>query len=142
MKYVIDSSVEIKTFVTEVDSAKAIRLRDEFHSGVHDLIVPDLFPTEVCNVLLILERAGKISPGDADLLAAEFINDLPTVVPAIGVLSRAIEIAKQFRQSVYDSLYAALAELEGCDYVTADAKFQNAVQATLPFVIPLSSLPG
>jgi hypothetical protein len=31
MKYVIDTSVYIKTYVQEHDSGKAIRLRDEYH---------------------------------------------------------------------------------------------------------------
>jgi len=30
MRYVIDASVEVKTFRIEADSAKAIRLRDEY----------------------------------------------------------------------------------------------------------------
>ena len=56
MKYVIDTSVEIKTFVQECDSGKAVRLRNEYHQGVHELIAPDTFPTEMGNVLMVLER--------------------------------------------------------------------------------------
>lgn len=33
MNYVIDTSVQIKTYVQEQDSAKAIRLRDEYHQA-------------------------------------------------------------------------------------------------------------
>lgn len=69
MKYVIDASVTIKTYVQEHDSGKAIRLRDEYHQGVHELIAPDVFPTEMCNVLMILERSGKIRSGDAALFS-------------------------------------------------------------------------
>ena len=58
MKYVIDTSVDIKTYVQEHDSAKAVRLRNEYHQGIHQLIAPDIFPTEMCNVLMILERSG------------------------------------------------------------------------------------
>jgi predicted nucleic acid-binding protein len=50
-------------------------------------------------------------------------------------------LAKQFRQTVYDCLYIALAEREACELVTADAKLVKAVQPTLPFVLQLSSLP-
>jgi predicted nucleic acid-binding protein len=141
MKYVIDSSVQVKTFVAEVDSTKAIRLCDEYRAGVHQLIAPDLFPTEIANVLMILERAGKLRPGDASLLFSKFLIDMPPLYPAISFLPRAIEIAETFRQSVYDSLYSALAEREGYEHVTADDKFLMAVQPSLPFVISLSSLP-
>jgi predicted nucleic acid-binding protein len=111
MNYVIDTSVQIKTYVQKQDSAKAVRLRDEYHKGVHQLIAPDIFPTEMCNVLMILERAGKIKPGDADLFFTHFLGELPPLFPAIPLLPRALEIAKQFRQTVYDCLYVALAEL-------------------------------
>src|SRR5436305_606250 len=98
MKYVIDSSVQIKTFVTEADSTKAIRLCDEYRAGLHDLLAPDLLPIEVANVLMILERAGKIRPGDANLLYAQFLIEIPPLHPAISLLPRAIEIAHKFRQ--------------------------------------------
>ncbi len=59
MKYVLDSSVAIKTVIQEVDSDKALRLRDDYNDTIHDLIAPDLFPTEICNVLMMAERTGK-----------------------------------------------------------------------------------
>ena len=104
MKYVIDTSMEVKTFVQEQDSGKAVRLRNDYHQGVHELIAPDFFPTEMCNVLMIPERSGKIKPGDSDLFFGQFLSQLPPIVPAIPLLPRALEIAKQFRQTVYDCL--------------------------------------
>jgi predicted nucleic acid-binding protein len=141
MKYVIDTSVDIKTYVQEQDSAKAIRLRNDYHQGIHELIAPDIFPTEMCNVLMILERTGKIKPGDADLFFRQFLSQLPPLFPAVPLLPRALEVAKQFRQTVYDCLYVALAEREACELVTADDALVRAVQSTLPFVVHLSSLP-
>jgi hypothetical protein len=35
MKYILDSSVALKWVLAEVDSAKAIRLRDEYSHGIH-----------------------------------------------------------------------------------------------------------
>lgn len=141
MKYVIDTSVDIKTHVQEHDSAKAIRLRNEYHHGIHDLIAPDIFPTEMCNVLLILERSGKIKTGEAELFFRQAVSALPPLFAAVPLLPRALEIAKQFQQTVYDSLYVALAEREGHELVTADDKLVRAVQPALPFVVALASLP-
>ena len=70
MNYVIDTSVDIKTYVQEQDSNKAVRLRNDYHQVMHDLIAPDIFPTEMCNVLMILERSGKIKPGERPFLQA------------------------------------------------------------------------
>jgi hypothetical protein len=83
MKYVIDTSVDIKTYVQERDSGRAVRLRDEYHQGVHELIAPDIFPTEMCNVLMILERAGKIRPGEAALFFRQFLSELPPLFAAV-----------------------------------------------------------
>ena len=45
MKYVLDSSVAFESVVPESDTPKAVKLHDEFRSGVHELISPDVFPT-------------------------------------------------------------------------------------------------
>ena len=73
MKYVIDTSVAIKTVIAEPDSAKAIQLRDDYNNAVHDLIAPGLYPTEICNVLMMAERTGKIRPGEAAVFLSDFI---------------------------------------------------------------------
>jgi predicted nucleic acid-binding protein len=141
MKYTIDSGVGIKFVIPEINSDKAIRLVQECQKGIHELISPDMFPTEVCNGLMMAERRGRIPAGMADTFFQEVLKVLPALHPATPLLPRALEIAKQFRQTVYDSLYASLAEREGCEFVSADDKFVNAVKAKLPFVISLSSLP-
>src|SRR5262245_51612534 len=115
MKYAVDTSVAIKTVVAEADSDKAIKLRDDYINAVHDLIAPDLYPTEFCNVLMMLERSGKIGAGEAAFFLKSFLQDLPILLDAIPLLPRSLEIAQQFRQSVYDCLYVALAEREGCE---------------------------
>jgi len=38
MKYVIDASVGFKWVVSEIDSDKALRLRDDFNHGIHELL--------------------------------------------------------------------------------------------------------
>jgi predicted nucleic acid-binding protein len=45
------------------------------------------------------------------------------------------------RVGVYDCLYIALAEQEGCELVTADARMINSLQKDFPFITPLSSMP-
>jgi len=140
MKYVIDTSVAIKTVIAEPDSAKAIQLRDDYNNAVHDLIAPDLFPTEICNVLMMAERIGKIRSGEAAAFLSDFILDLPALIDAVPLLPRALEIAQKYRQSVYDCLYVALAEREACELVTADDKLIKAVQPNMPFVVSLASL--
>jgi hypothetical protein len=56
MKCVLDSSVVLKWVLAEADSGKAIRLRDEYSNGVHQLLAPDIFPSEIANGLSSAER--------------------------------------------------------------------------------------
>jgi predicted nucleic acid-binding protein len=141
MKYVVDTSVLIKSMISEVDSAKAIQLRDDYNNVVHDLLAPDLFPAELCSVLMMAERRGRINPGEASSFLVLSLQDLPQIFDSTPLLPRALVLAQTYRQSVYDCLYVALAERESCELVTADDRLVKAVEADLSFVIPLSRLP-
>src|SRR4029077_1837972 len=61
MKYVLDSSVALKFVLPEVDSGKAIRLRDDYRKSIHNLISPDIFTSEVANGLVSAERSARIT---------------------------------------------------------------------------------
>jgi hypothetical protein len=53
MKYVLDSSVALKWVLHEADSGKAIRLRDDYSNGIHELLAPDIFRLKSLMVLLL-----------------------------------------------------------------------------------------
>ena len=93
MKYVVDSSVALKWVLPEPDSAKAIHLRDEYRNGTHELLAPDIFPSEIANGLASAERQKRIQTGES----AVFLNDILTTAPAIHpsppLLIRAMELA-------------------------------------------------
>jgi predicted nucleic acid-binding protein len=55
---------------------------------------------------------------------------------------RAREIAEQFNlRAVYDATYAALAELHGCEFWTADKVFYDTVSTVFSFVKYLPDYP-
>jgi predicted nucleic acid-binding protein len=45
------------------------------------------------------------------------------------------------RIGVYDCLYVALADREGCELVTADDRLVRNLQHRFPFIVSLASLP-
>lgn len=141
MKYVLDSSVALKWVLPEADSGRAIRLRDEYSHGIHELLAPDIFPPEVANGLASAERQKRIRAGES----AIFLNDVLSAAPALQhsslLLIRAMEIAISTKQAVYDCIYLALAEAERCDLVTADDQFARGLRASFPFIVSLVSLP-
>jgi predicted nucleic acid-binding protein len=139
MRYVLDASVGVKWVINEVDSPVARRLRDDFRNRVHDLIAPDSFPLEAAHALTKAERRGLIT--DATQRWLEVIADSPRLFPTGPLMLRAMTIATRARIGVYDCLYVALAEREGCELVTADARLLNSLRPTYPFIIPMAAVP-
>jgi predicted nucleic acid-binding protein len=141
MKYVVDSSVAFKWCVPEVDTAKAVRLRDDFRAGVHELLAPDVFPVELAHALTRTERQGRLTVGESVRLLTDVLKALPDQFPSLSLLPRACQVSSATRIGIYDCLYVALAEHEGCELVTADDRLVKNLRAALPYIAPLSSLP-
>jgi len=139
MRYVLDSSAAIQWVLPEKDSAKAIRLRDDYHNAIHELLAPDIFPAEMLNALTKAERTKRI--GDARILFQSIIADTPVLHPYLPLRDRAGEVASRFRVALYDCLYLALAEREACELVTSDTRFLNNLRPHFPFLVDLASLP-
>jgi len=81
------------------------------------------------------------SPAEVIAFMADLLTTLPHFHPHEPLLPRAIAISVQVRHGVYDCLYVALAEREGCELVTADARLLSNLKLTFPFIIDLASLP-
>ena len=139
MKAVLDSSAALASVLPEPHQAKAIQLLDEFRNGLHDLLAPDIFPIETLNGIAKAERQRRIRNGYA--LWQGIMSDSPVYHPHFPLLPRAYAISAQTLTAVYDCVYVALAELEGCELVTADDKLVKNLQSTFPFIVPLSALP-
>jgi predicted nucleic acid-binding protein len=143
MKRVIDSSAAFKWVVVETDSDKSIRLRDDFRAGIIELIAPDIFPAEMASSFLTAQRKGRISDFVPPL--TEVMSEGVALHPTIPLLARMARIISTVttgvKFSVYDCLYVALAESEGCDLVTADQRLIKNLAPHFPFITPLSSLP-
>ena len=56
MTYAFDASAGLKWVLVEADTPKARQLRDDLRSGVHELIVPDVFALEVAHALTPFSR--------------------------------------------------------------------------------------
>lgn len=141
MKYVLDASVALKWEIPEADSDKANRLRDEFRQGLHDLIAPDFFPQELAHGLTRAERQGRIAIGNAALFWSDAMTTPPVFHSVFLLTPRAIDISSAMRIGAYDCLYVALAEREGCTFLTADDKLFKNLAATFPFIVLLATLP-
>jgi len=122
MRLILDSNVALKIVLPEADSGFALRLIDDFHAGVHELLAPNVFYVEFAHALTRAERQGRVPANGAWYLWKTVMADCPQFFETLPLMQRAIEISSTVRIGIYDCIYVALAEQEGCDLVTADEK--------------------
>jgi predicted nucleic acid-binding protein len=139
MRYVLDSCVAIKWVLPEPETPGAVRLLNDYRRGVHELLAPDVFPVEVAHALAKAERRGIIRPPVGARRLLNVLRNPPDLHPYLPLLPRAFAVASAARIGVYDCLYVVLAEREGCEVLTTDARMKNALPGS-PIVL-LSSLP-
>lgn len=140
MRYVLDASAALCWVLPRPNSGKALRLRADFQNAVHELIGPSVFPGEVASALTKAERQKLIPIGDARPLLSRVMRTPPVLHPYEPLLDRAVDISSQTRSGLYDCLYVALAEREGCELVTDDQKLITNLTPHFAFIVPLASL--
>jgi len=141
MKYVLDSNVASKWVLRERDSDKAREVRADYQKQVYELLAPDVFPIEVAHALARSERRGIVTPAQGPIFLADILASQPKLEPYIPLLWRAYSIASQARIGVYDCLYVALAEREGCELLTADDRLIRTLKPSVAFITSLTMLP-
>ncbi len=125
---VVDASVAAKWYLKEEHTELALRLLD----GSQRLHAPDFVLLEMDNILCKHIRRGSVTPSDADDIRSALRRCEIRCMPFDLLRDRAYELAVETRTSVYDCLYAALAEALGARMVTADRRFFERMSAT-PF---------
>src|SRR5258708_374901 len=78
------------------------------------------------------ERQGRLPVDRASLLWADAMTTAPVFHSSTSLTPRAIDSSSQLRIGVDDCLYVALAEREGCEFITADAKLIKNLQPHFP----------
>jgi predicted nucleic acid-binding protein len=139
----VDASVVIQWCIKgEPLRVKAVRLRNDSLATGRQMIAPPLFEMEIDSIVQIRLSGGLVTVAVADRTLALIDRTPVTILTQPGMRQRAREIARQFNQRrVYDATYAALAQLRGCDFWTADHAFYSQVGATLTFVKYLGNYP-
>lgn len=125
MVWVLDASVALKLVLEEPESDLADRL---YRSGP-ELVVPDFWLNEACNVIWLQAHRGLWSPEHARQGFA-FIRDyLPQKkTSGMDLHGPALEIGLSIGHSPYDCLYAAFALEIGAErLVLSDKPFERAL---------------
>jgi predicted nucleic acid-binding protein len=120
---VVDASVVAKWFVAEEQAELALQLL----ASPLQLLSPDLIWAEVGNVIWKRVRRSQISPAEAQTIFDDLLRMPVETTPSQTLLADAFEISVDTNQTVYDSLYLALAVRKGCKMVTADDKLSRSL---------------
>ena len=132
----IDASLAINFVIpAQPYHAQTVALIHSCASRLLALIAPPLFESEADSVIRRYVYQGLLDP-DAGKAAQDLLNALPvSIIHDARVREHARQIAEAFNQDrVYDTTYAALADLLGCAFWTADRAFHRDVKDVLEYV--------
>ena len=119
---VIDASVAAKWVLDyEQDTAKALVVLEKHKSLIEEIIVPDLLFYEVANML-----ATKSRMRSKEMFASLnkiYQAGLKIYYPLEIDVTLAARLAKRYKTSVYDMLYAVVAKKHKVKLITADEQF-------------------
>jgi len=121
---VVDASVAVKWFIPEPHSGDSLRFLERDWS----LLAPDLIFSEFGNILWKKLQKGEIKAIEARGIIADFMEVPIVIYPSTSLMGDAWSIAEKSLRSFYDSLYLALARIQGCPLVTADRKLYEALK--------------
>jgi predicted nucleic acid-binding protein len=131
----VDASLIVRTLVPGPFSQEAEGILTTWQQANTALIAPALFAFEVTATLRRMVYLKELLPARGEAAFAAFRRIPVRLSHRQGIFPLAWDLAKQFnRPRAYDTAYLALAQLNRCDFWTADEKLYNAVKGQLPWV--------
>jgi predicted nucleic acid-binding protein len=117
---VVDASVVVKWFTSEIERDIALELRQAHISKRVRLVAPDLMMYEVSNALRY--NTGFNLHDKTQAIEVLFRMYVRTMPPSAETLTQATQLSEKFDISIYDAIYLSMAEAEGFGFVTADKR--------------------
>jgi predicted nucleic acid-binding protein len=135
---VLDSSVVVKWFRRyETLQEQALQLRRAYLDGHLSIYVPDLLIYEIANVLRYKPDMNECRVQQA----VQSLFDMRIGIEHIGseAIQKVVKIAYSYGVTVYDAVFAVLAEQLEADFITADQRLVQKLH-DVPYVHHLASL--
>ena len=120
----VDASVAIKWFLSEIHSKEARSILE----SKWVLLAPDLIWAEFGSTLRKKVRLKEVTLQEAEGILKDFMRFPLQTYSTKLLLNSAWQLANESGTTLYDSLYLALANNQGCSLVTADKRFYESVR--------------
>jgi predicted nucleic acid-binding protein len=134
--WVLDTSIVVKWFLQENGTEAAELYLQRLLLGQAFVFVPSLLFYEFGNVLWVHRREDLTV--ETSLAIWERLKQLPlSVVDWRELFPEAISLAYRHEIAVYDAAFVRLAQIKGCDLITADQKLIQRTADTYSWVKPL-----
>lgn len=121
---VVDASIVVQWFSSEVGSAAASRLLEVDHA----LIAPDFMPLEAANAWWKKARRGDMAPEAVPRAVSRLLAVGVALVPSTPLLVRAAHLAVDLQHPVYDCVYLALAGEHDVPIASSDERLRRAAE--------------
>ena len=125
---VVDVSVAVKWIVAEENTSAAVALRDQWTADKTLLCAPDFLLIELHNILWKKLLRGLLSADDPLVAQGPTFGLTLNWSSSQPLLSIAFLLAIQYKITIYDALYAALAQSLGAPLYTADQTLISKLQ--------------
>ena len=122
----LDTSVAVKWFITEVDSETALDLQQAHPRDDLQLHAPDILLMESANALRYAGLSEEKIVQDLETFSALGVEIIPL---SIDVLNSAVSLSLEHDVAVYAAYFLALAQAMKIPLITADRKMLSRLSA-------------
>ena len=125
----VDASLAVLWLLPFQQTAEASLLLARWDKEQADLIGPPLFNAEVTSALRFNVYNKRLTPDEGEKAFAGFLDLAIKTINHPELPGKAWELAVKYNQPrTYDMQYLALAELEDCEFWTADMRLVHSLQ--------------
>ena len=136
----IDASLALRWILPNDRASEAESLLKNWDEGGNDLISPPLFDIEVTSAIRKLMHLGRLSVEEGELAYSLYRELSISIINHSQLSTTAWRLAAEYNLPLtFEMQYLALAELEKCEFWTADAGLLHKIQ---PMNNRINLLPG
>lgn len=128
-KVCVDASVAVAWLSYEQHTASANALRREWHDKNIQMVAPPIFHAEVSSTLRKQVYFKRLLPDEGEEALSIFLEIPVITIDGLEMYRLAWQLAKEFNlPRTYDMQYLAVADMEDCEFWTADRRLANSLR--------------